>query len=78
MNYRNRWILERYSEPSAGMPTCWTMKRLPCWLASASCFTGVYLGLRALGNGTENTSPNYEGFYYPIPKEMPYESTTTT
>ncbi|MEO2212812.1 hypothetical protein ABGV40_18380 [Paenibacillus amylolyticus] len=46
------------------MPTCWTMKRLPCLLASASCFTGVYLGLRASGNGTENTSPNYEGFYY--------------
>ena len=38
---------------------------LPCSRASASGFTGIYLGLRASGNGTENASPTYyEVFYY--------------
>ncbi|PQP81631.1 hypothetical protein C0Q44_18190 [Paenibacillus sp. PCH8] len=68
MNYRNPVIagyLSAIPGPSTGMPTCWTMRRLPCSRASASGFTSVCLGLRASGNGTENASPAYyEGFYY--------------
>jgi hypothetical protein len=50
----------------------------PLFASSASCFTGVYLGLRALGNGTENPALIMKDSIIPIPKEMPYESTTTT
>uniref|UniRef100_UPI00403F562D beta-xylosidase family glycoside hydrolase n=1 Tax=Paenibacillus sp. FSL R5-0486 TaxID=2921645 RepID=UPI00403F562D len=57
--------MERYSWSERGNAYMLDDEALPCSRASASGFTGIYLGLRASGNGTENASPTYyEVFYY--------------
>ncbi|CAI6049510.1 hypothetical protein PAECIP112173_01336 [Paenibacillus sp. JJ-100] len=64
-NYRNRRIFECYSWTERGNTYMLDDEALHVFAATASGFTSVYLGLRALGNGTENARPAYyEGFYY--------------
>lgn len=82
MNYRNPVIagyLSAIPVPSAGMPTCWTMKCLLCSRASASGFTVFAWGCAP--RATVQRTPALlimKDSIIPIPKEMPYESTTTT